>query len=229
MLNIIDTKKNSAKGNMQLDETFLINLKDEAVLHFYEFEKPSLTYGYFVDISKFINLDIVKTRDFDSARRPTGGGIVFHLWDIAFSFLMPASHKYCFLDPLENYKFVNSIVLNAIKSFLDKIYLSEIEYKNENISFDSFCMAKPTKYDVIYKGKKIAGSSQRRKKNGYLHQSSLCLVHPDQRFLGDILLDREVCRAIIESSHPIFQNQDIENNKKIIKKRIIEEFSKVLL
>ena len=31
-----------------------------------------------------------------------------------------------------------------------------------------FCMARPTIYDVVYQGRKIAGAAQRRRKNGYL-------------------------------------------------------------
>lgn len=39
-------------------------------------------------------------------------------------------------------------------------------------------MARPTKYDVVLQGKKIAGAAQRQKKQGYLHQGTISLKAP---------------------------------------------------
>ncbi|NGX63474.1 MAG: Octanoyltransferase LipM, partial [Candidatus Anoxychlamydiales bacterium] len=232
-MKVIDTKKNSAEKNMIIDANLLDNLKDQPILHFYDWKKTSVTYGYFINIKKFINQKKANITNLDLAKRPTGGGIVFHIWDIAFSFLMPASHKYFYLDPLKNYEFVNSIVLKALKEFLDEktesnISLSKSEYFNKKKSFDSFCMAKPTKYDVIYKGKKIAGASQRRKKTGYLHQASICLIQPDFNYLKDILIEKDIADAIYKSSYPIFNDGQIDERRKIVKKRLIESFNNYL-
>ncbi|NGX41391.1 MAG: Octanoyltransferase LipM [Candidatus Anoxychlamydiales bacterium] len=235
MLRILDTKKKSAQNNMQMDIDLLDNLKDEPILHFYDWEKDSITYGYFVDIKQFIDLKKAKKRDLNLAKRPTGGGIVFHIWDIAFSFLMPKNHKYFYLDPLKNYKFVNILILQALEEFLvkkeenkkPKSYgLIDKEHFNEIKSFDSFCMAKPTKYDVVYKGKKIAGAAQRRKKTGYLHQASICLIEPDFEYLKDVLIEKDIANAIFKSSYPIFlnENKNIEEKREIVKERLRETF-----
>jgi lipoate-protein ligase A len=226
---IIDTKKNSAEKNMLLDAELLDSLKDEPILHFYDWEKPSITYGYFINIKKFIDQKKTNIANLDLAKRPTGGGIVLHIWDIAFSFLLPVSNKYFYLDPLKNYEFVNNLVLKALKEFLDEnennMLLSQKEHFNEKKSFDSFCMAKPTKYDVLYKGKKIAGASQRRKKTGYLHQASICLLKPDFGVLKDILIEKDIADAIYKSSYPIFKNGQIDVRRKIVKNKLIEIFT----
>jgi lipoate-protein ligase A len=224
MIKIIDTKVNSAKKNMQLDLDLLDSLKDQAILHFYEFEKKSFTYGHFIDIKKFIDIDKLKDLDIDFAKRPTGGGIVFHIWDIAFSFLMPKNCKYFFLDPLKNYEFVNNLTLNALNEFLKEPYFLKKEIKKDNLNSNSFCMAKPTKFDLIYNNKKILGAAQRRKKNGYLHQASICLVKPDINLLNEIILDKKVSLDILNSSFPIFENQ-IKKNKEKIKDNLISSFS----
>jgi len=239
MIKILDTKKQLAQNNMQIDIDLLDNLKDEPVLHFYDWEKDSITYGYFINIEKFIDIEKAKKKDLHLAKRPTGGGIVFHIWDIAFSFLMPKSHEYFYLDPLKNYKFVNFLILKALKNFLvneendenkklktNPFSLSEKEHFNEIKSFDNFCMAKPTKYDVIYNGKKIVGASQRRKKMGYLHQASICLIEPDLEYLKDVLIEKEIANAIFKSSYPIFinDNNNIEEKRKMVKEKIIKTF-----
>jgi lipoate---protein ligase len=51
-----------------------------------------------------------------------------------------------------------------------------------------FCMAKPTKYDVMWDGRKVAGAAQRKTKKGYLHQGTIALVMPPQEYLEQILL-----------------------------------------
>ena len=225
MLKILDTYNSSAFQNMLLDEQLLDNLESDPILHFYDFLKPSITYGYFIDIGKYINLDIAKEKDIDISKRPTGGGIVFHIWDIAFSFLMPQNNKFFFLDTLKNYQFVNNIVLKAVLPFLKKTYLIDLEDKN---AFSSFCMAKKSKYDLIYNNKKIAGAAQRRKKNGYLHQTSISLVSYDKNLLNNLIKDKNIVEAILSSSTPIFNNANLEENKALIKENLIKELKLII-
>ncbi len=227
MLNIIDTGKNFAEKNMQIDAIFLEELK-EPILHFYDWQANSLTYGHFINIGKFIDFNKAKQIKLNLAKRPTGGGIVFHIWDFAFSFLLPSDHKDFFLDPLNNYKFVNTITLDALKEFIKKSTLTDVEFKNKNLTFDNFCMAKPTKYDVIYNGRKIAGASQRRKKNGYLHQASICLIKPDFSYLTDVLVEKDVADAIFNTSYPIFPEGSIEDKRILVKNNLTKFFTKRL-
>ena len=226
MLKIIDTQKNSANKNMQIDESLLHNIQNKPILHFYEFEKLSFTYGYFVDIEKYVDIKKAKDIGFDFSKRPTGGGIVFHIWDIAFSFIMPSCNNSYFIDTLRNYKFVNEITLNAIKGYLNNISLKEPISKEISSISDNFCMANPTKYDLIYKGKKILGAAQRRGKNGYLHQSSISLIKPDKTLLDDVLKNKQVSDLILQSSYPIFANGEIEEIRVLIKNSLIKEFIK---
>jgi len=223
-MEIVQTRKKSVSFIMQKDDFLLKNLKNQPVLHFYEWESDSLTYGYFIEISKYINIKKAEKMGLSMARRPTGGGIVFHLWDLAFSFLMPSRHKNFFLNPLDNYKFVNSIILDAIKEFLKEGFLYK-DLKND-LSISNFCMAKPSKYDIVYKGKKIVGASQRKIANGYLHQASICLVYPDIKYLKEVLVDKKNAKIIFTNSYPLFLSKDIDKKRLVIKKNLINSFKK---
>ncbi len=223
-MQIYYTQKKSAKEIMEKDTFFLDNLKDEPILHFYEWENDSLTYGYFIEIEKYIDLKKAEEKKLSLAKRPTGGGIVFHLWDLAFSFLMPSSNKNFFINPIDNYKFVNSITLDAIKDFLNDGFLLEKEDLEKKM-YENFCMAKPTKYDLIYSDKKIAGASQRKKKNGYLHQASICLEPANFSYLEEVLIEKEIAKIIFLNSHPIFCSFE-EKNRKIIIENLIKSFKK---
>jgi lipoate-protein ligase A len=195
MLQILDTGVSAAAENMRCDAELLdaLDPAGEPILHLYDWAKPSATYGYFVRPEEYL---IPGTVDF--ARRPTGGGIVFHIWDLAFSFLMPSNHPHFSLSTLGNYEFVNSAVLKTVQSYFslapELILKDGVEISAE---CQNFCMAKPTQYDVVYQGKKIAGAAQRRRKQGYLHQGTISLCSPDVALLKAVLLSKEdVVRAM---------------------------------
>lgn len=225
-MQILFTPKSPAQKIMDKDAFLLDNLENEPILHFYEWENDSLTYGYFIDIEKYIDLKKANEKKLVLAKRPTGGGIVFHLWDLAFSFLMPSSNKNFYKTPLDNYKFVNSIVLDSVKDFLNDSFLLQMEEKEKKMIFSNFCMAKPTKYDLIYKNKKIAGASQRKKPKGYLHQASICLIPANFAYLEEVLLEKESAKEIFLTSRAIFNSFDIEDKRKIIIENLIKSFKK---
>src|SRR5262249_49694531 len=142
------------------------------------------TYGHFIAPSQFLNLSAMADLGLDLAQRPTGGGITFHLSDLAFSMLIPASHPGYSANTLANYAFINHLVAKAIKEFMHlskEPLLLPIEPALSDPKAAHFCMAKPTKYDLMLDGRKVAGAAQRRTKFGFLHQGTISLALPDER------------------------------------------------
>lgn len=196
MLQVLDTGIDSAEANMSLDAKLLeqLNPKSDPILHLYQWASPCATFGYFIRPENHLDLKKVASRNLDLARRPTGGGIVFHIWDLAFSFLMPAEHPAFSLNTLENYRYVNRIVLEVVQEFFSmKTSPDLIAHDAPALGADCthFCMAKPTQYDVVYEGTKIAGAAQRKRKQGYLHQGTISLAYPQIDLLSDVLLSKE--------------------------------------
>lgn len=201
VLTILDTGISSAKENMECDEELLRELDPTGppVLHLYQWERPAATYGYFIAPEKHLDLEKAKHYSLDLARRPTGGGIVFHIWDLAFSFLMPCKHPAFSLNTLENYQFVNRAVLEVVTQFLSLKDSPEILAESAKAKTDAcqhFCMAKPTQYDVVHQGRKIAGAAQRRRKQGYLHQGTISLAFPQIELLKEVLRSK---RGVLEA------------------------------
>jgi lipoate-protein ligase A len=206
---IIDTGCQNAEENMRFD-TELLESADalfHPILHFYEWSGDSVTYGYFTDPSKFLNLDKARRFSLQLARRPTGGGIVFHSWDMAFSILVPAACREFSLNTLENYAFVNNAVLAAVKEFLDHqmpLSLTPEDLTSWDPNCSHFCMAKPTKYDVMWERRKIAGAAQRKTRKGFLHQGTIALAFPNIEYLDQILLpETKVRDAMLAHTCPL--------------------------
>ena len=61
-----------------------------------------------------------------------------------------------------------------------------------------FCMAKPTKYDVMIDGRKVGGGAQRRTKHGFLHQGTLALAIPSEEYFENLLVSGT---CVAESMH----------------------------
>lgn len=193
MWKIMDTGVHSAQKNMEIDAKLLDELKpgDSPILHLYEWEGDSGTYGYFLNVAKYLNLEKVRKRGLNLAKRPTGGGIIFHVCDLAFSALVPSGFSAFSHHTLDNYNFINNHVKKAVKNFFQTSktpFLLPQDPSPLSEASRYFCMAKPTIYDVMINGKKVAGAAQRRRKQGYLHQGSIAIALPKEDFLQEILL-----------------------------------------
>lgn len=228
MLYVLDTGSNSADANMRFDERLLLELGPDSspILHLYRWNGPCATYGYFIDPSKHLDLDKIEKHRLTLARRPTGGGIVFHIWDLAFSFLMPSNHPCFSKTTLDNYRFVNEAVKETMEGFLH--LRDPLELLPQDASGPShFCMARPTIYDVVHQGRKIAGAAQRRRKNGYLHQGTISLALPHVELLSDVLVSqREVLQAMMAYTYaPLgryWGAEDLRSMREEIQKRLAE-------
>lgn len=217
---VLDTGVRTAKENMALDAALLEDLAidRDPLLHFYEWKQDAATFGHFVDPKKFL-----KNLDLDLAKRPTGGGIIFHVADFAFSILVPSSHPNYSLNSLENYAFINEQISKAVAH----LGIPQLLPTEPTSGVAGYCMAKPTKYDVMVGGKKIGGAAQRRTRDGYLHQGSISLGLPSDEFLKRYL-DEEVVSAMSDLSYaPLgkkWTKQQLEEARADLKQKIIEVF-----
>lgn len=209
---VLLSKKKSAIENMQADIQLLESLESNPrkIVHLYSWVAPSATYGYFLDPDRYFNADSIKNKTIQIARRPTGGGIIFHHCDLAFSVLIPSCHPSYSINTLENYAVVNNAVAEAIQSYLkgEKLDLLQQELKPCSAHLCHFCMAHPTKYDVLLEGRKVAGGAQRRTKYGLLHQGTISLYLPQKNYLKNVLLtSQDVAETMEKYSWPLLRNE----------------------
>ena len=97
-----------------------------------------------------------------------------------------------------------------------------------------FCMAKPTKYDVIIDGRKVGGAAQRRTKEGFLHQGTIALGTLSQDYLNNILLPGfRIAEAMQQNTYPLlgdaWTSEQLQEARKklraLIEKVITKEIS----
>lgn len=229
---VLDSGRLPPEVIMAKDAELLSRLNEAAqpILHLYEWEGKCLTYGYFTDPTDYLHLEALERHGLRMARRPTGGGILFHLTDYAFSILLPASHPYFSCNTLDNYAYVNSLVAQALEPLIgQKASLLDRNQVCLRSPHYPFCMAKPTCYDLILEGKKVGGAAQRRTKQGLLHQGSISLALPSIDLLKDVLIHSDVMEAMQNHTYhflpPDWTSVELEEMRQKMKHALIQKLT----
>ncbi|NGX31836.1 MAG: Octanoyltransferase LipM [Chlamydiae bacterium] len=222
---ILDSKSHSASFHMEKDALLLENLKKDTtpILRFYEFERPSFTYGHFTNLKTLLNLEEVQSLGLDFAKRPTGGGITFHMSDFTFSVLIPKNHEGFFQNTLKNYAYIHEKVAKALSKVFQKKFSFLMEENKDSLG-EGFCSAKPTKYDLLLSTKKVCGAAQRKKEWGYLHQGSIFLAPIEPYFLKDLFLDDRIEDQMKQNCHYLVELKELSEYKRAIKNSLTDVF-----
>lgn len=218
---------------MDRDAHFLetLDTRQLPLLHLYEWEGKSATYGHFAQPEEWLSMEALQAEGVRLAKRPTGGGILFHITDLAFSFLLPATHPAYSENTLENYRLVNEIAREAVNRFLENTLSIDLLQKEEKpvaSSCERFCMAKPTRYDLIIQGRKVGGAAQRRTKKGFLHQGTLSLGRLPESFLkkvllpGNELLEEATSKVTFPLLGESWTQNDLQAAKEFLKRHLSE-------
>jgi lipoate-protein ligase A len=159
----------SAAMNMALDEALLLTApaRQRPVLRFYDWQAPeTISIGYVQKAAA-----VPDGRPF--VRRPTGGGVVYHDHDFTYSVAVPDGHWLTGLDRTTSYDWINRSVQTGLRALQLAADLADQEIAGHVDRGTMVCFTNPTKYDLLLGERKIAGSAQRRTREGILHQGSL--------------------------------------------------------
>ena len=154
--------------NMAADEVLLeyACLRGRPLLRFYGWDCPAVSIGYVQALS-------AAPAGFAAVRRPTGGGVEYHDHAFTYTVAFPKGHWLTGLDRMSSYDWLNRSVQQALHSLNLPVDLADQEISSEVDRLSMICFTNPTRYDVLLGGRKVAGSAQRRSKDGILHQGSL--------------------------------------------------------
>jgi lipoyl(octanoyl) transferase len=177
---LLNSGKCDAAFNMALDEALLENVSQigKPVLRFYGWTEPAATFGYFQKFSEIERATHLRPL----IRRPTGGGIVPHDADWTYSFVVPPNHEWYSLKAIESYRRIHEWIQSAFAKLKIETELAKAGSRKQKAEIDQSrltsaainqCFAGYEKFDLLWRGKKIAGAAQRRNKLGLLIQGSI--------------------------------------------------------
>ncbi|MEY2427285.1 MAG: lipoyl(octanoyl) transferase [Verrucomicrobiota bacterium] len=135
------------------------------VLRFYSWTEPAASFGYFQKFREIEKVTLLRPL----VRRPTGGGLVPHADDWTYSLAFPLSDEWYALTATESYRRVHEWIRDAFTRLKVSTELAATCRRAEA----GQCFAGHEKFDLLWRGQKIAGAAQRRTRNGLLIQGSI--------------------------------------------------------
>ncbi len=159
------SKENDPHKNLAMEKVLFDNIKEgESIFYLWQ-NAPVVVIGKHQNPYKEIDLEVLKKHNILLARRPTGGGAVYHdLGNTNFTFITYSSHR----TNLSHFKETNNqIILNAM-------HLLGIEAVASG------------RNDIEVDGKKFSGSAFKEEKGHLLHHGTL-LTHVDLARLQEVL------------------------------------------
>ena len=174
-------------SNMAIDEAIIASaekLNGRPLLRIYGWDSPSISIGYGQQFPETIE------KKYTVVRRITGGGVVFHDYDLTYTFIIPAGHRICKLDRNESYRILHNPITKFFRISGVEAELSP-ESKMPQERSRMVCFDSPAKFDVITPDKKLAGAAQRRTRKGILHRGSVKIEgmkHSNKRIQKNFVL-----------------------------------------
>ena len=190
---LIVHERAGAAWNMALDEAILdraIEHGGPATVRFFDWERPAVTIGYAIDAPGSLDLDECARRRVPVIRRITGGGIVFHGADLTYAITFPRDALAPQEGLIETYRTINRAFAAALKTF--GVASSLLDGPARSGPPAGACFARPTRYDLVVNGKKLAGNAQRRSKGWLLNHGSMLLDDGYRALLPLLRDEREV-------------------------------------
>jgi lipoate-protein ligase A len=149
----------------------------ESVVRIYEWLRPTLSFGRNEPAFRRTGIDIV--------RRPTGGRMILHHRELTYSMTLPETER-----PRATYDRLNAILAAAVARLGVPVTIAT----EGTTTTTGPCFAAPSPGELIYEGRKIAGSAQWRE-NGVVLQHGSILVDNDQEGLAPATLRAALGRA----------------------------------
>ena len=182
--------------NITIDQLLLEQVSKsvtlDTYLRFYTWKQPTLSIGFTQNASQVVNFDYCKQNQILVVRRPTGGRAVLHQHEITYAII---SNDQTFFPVQSISKTYQKIAL-ALQSGLKHLGIDTTlasSTKNKRVRYidqRAACFASSHNHEILYGGKKLIGSAQRRTDRAFLQHGSILIdfsFHTLQGALKDVL------------------------------------------
>lgn len=131
-----------------------------------------------------IDLDKCRAAAIDVARRPTAGRAILHAEELTYSVIIPASHAWYEMLPLDFYRRISEAIAHGLRYLgVDAQFAPGEKLYHESKPLRLSCFASAARNEIVAHGKKLVGSAQRRFRTGTLQHGSILLKEGHERLI----------------------------------------------
>lgn len=183
---IISSSKASGRENMDADarlfEKAEAGLLQNPTIRIYGWKGNCISLGHSQNADTELHIDNCREHGVEVVKRPTGGGIVLHnQHEITYSIVSQKSWI-PFKDLMDTYLYISEAIVEGIRSLGIDAEMSNRRQKG----FTRYCYLFPASHEIVYNGKKLVGSAQKRGRRAILQQGSV-LVHKNDIAPGRLI------------------------------------------
>ncbi|RPJ82368.1 MAG: lipoate--protein ligase family protein, partial [Acidobacteria bacterium] len=172
----------SGSVNMEIDRTLLDQVEQEAealtVLRFYRWDVPTVSIGHHQEPARAVDLTYCEANNVPVVRRTTGGRAVLHDRELTYAVVSNDDRFF----PLHSLDQTYLTIAGALQKGLARLGVSsdlaaggrEIG-SSARIDIKHPCFASASRHELLVRGRKIAGSAQRRLRRSFLQHGSIPL------------------------------------------------------
>jgi lipoate-protein ligase A len=165
---------------MAIDEAILRELQRQGsdirpTLRLYGWKKPSVSLGYFQNVTTEVNIPFCHRNDIPIIRRPTGGKAVLHDDDLTYAVIAREDDRLFPGGLVGTYKVISQCIAAGLEKLGVRADMVEEGRPSDGADFQAFCFSTPSQHELLVEKRKICGSAQIRSKGVFLQHGSLLM------------------------------------------------------
>ena len=176
----IDTGAGTGAWNMAVDEALALEAAEGTAaptLRVFSWQPACISLGYHQRVEE-IDRERCAADGVDLVRRPTGGRAILHEEELTYSVVIPCSNPLFQQETLQTYELLSRALVQGLNNLG---VAARFERAPENASdyrrgeFSVPCFSTSVRNEVLWQGRKLVGSAQRRYDGSILQHGSILL------------------------------------------------------
>lgn len=185
---LLDGEQDGAT-NMAVDEAILeavVGGDSRPTLRFYGWSPPCLSLGRNQPLAE-ANRAACRAAGIDLVRRPSGGQAVLHAGELTYAVALLESDPRSEGGVLGGYRRLSQGLLAGLRKLgIDAV--QAVDARKPDGPPSPICFDRPSEYEITFRGRKLIGSAQWRRRGGVLQHGSLPLAGDLTRIVDLVVL-----------------------------------------
>jgi lipoyl(octanoyl) transferase len=173
--------------NMAVDEVLLAEAHRSpsrlTCLRFSQWAEPTLSLGFGQKAARVVNFDFCRRRRIGCVRRITGGKAVLHHQELTYSLVSNDALVFPLSDIGETYARIAQALVLGFRHLGIETSLAP-ETASRGLRATTACFALSNHHEILWSGRKLVGSAQRRTKTAFLQHGSILLDFDPELLAG---------------------------------------------